>query len=421
MISYNTLVVLLGTSLLGANAGLIGTFAVLRGRALLGDALAHAALPGLCIAFLIVGERNLPAMQLGALVTGLIGVLIVAGLRRGTRIKEDAAIGIVLSVFFGLGIVLVRMIQNQTTTGSKAGLDSYIFGKTAGMLADDVYFIAAISGGCLLLVLLLFKEFRVVSFDPGFARVQGFPTFGLDLLLTGLIAVTVVIGLPAVGVVMIAALLILPAAAARFWTDRLGRMVTCASGLGWMIGALGTALSAGYNGMPTGPVIVLVGTGMFFISAMAAPRRGVLARAAHQWTLRRRIADQGILRALYLAASEAGREGQLGIEPIARVEQCGRAQAEALLAAARGKGFVEITHSGTIRLTDEGARRAVEAMRVFQLWKLLLAEYPEQAALATDLDFEAAERKLPPEIMRELISRLDVPDLPTEGAAGTAP
>src|SRR5262249_39926493 len=189
-------------------------FAVLRRRALTGDALAHAALPGLCLAFLVVGERNLPAMLLGALVTGVLGVSIITALKQRTRIKEDAAIGIVLSVFFGAGVVLSRLIQNLSATGSKAGLESYILGKTAGMIAQDVYLIGGVALASLALMLLLYKEFRLVAFDPEFARIEGWPTYRLDLLLMVLIAVTVVIGLPAVGVVMMTALLILPAAAA---------------------------------------------------------------------------------------------------------------------------------------------------------------------------------------------------------------
>lgn len=411
MISYNTLIVLLGTSLLGANAGLIGSFAVLRGRALMGDALAHAALPGLCVAFLIVGQRNLPAMQLGALVSGLLGVLIVTGLRRGGRVKEDAAIGIVLSVFFGLGIVLMRMIQNQTTTGSKAGLDSYIFGKTAGMLVADVYFIGGISALCLLVVVLLFKEFRVLSFDLGFATAQGLPTFLLDVLLTGLISITVVIGLPAVGVVMVAALLILPAAAARFWADRLGRMVMLASLFGLGIGAVGTIASARYNGLPTGPVIVLVGTTVFTVSALFAPRRGIVARAARQLHLRRRIADQQLLRALYQAARAAGGDTNLSLEFLSAVRQRRRGDWQRLIPIARRRGFIDQDAKGRSRLTPLGAEKARAAQRAFELWRLLLAEYPEEVAGATDLDFEAVEESLPDELKQSLLARIEVPPL----------
>ena len=152
MISYNTLIVLAGGSLLGASAGLVGCFAILRGRALVGDALAHAALPGVCLAFLVAGQRSLPPLLCGALASGLAGIWLIALLRRHTRIKEDAAIGLVLSVFFGVGIALERMIQNQSASGAKAGLDSFLLGKTAGMLLADVYLIAAVSLLCRRLV-----------------------------------------------------------------------------------------------------------------------------------------------------------------------------------------------------------------------------------------------------------------------------
>jgi len=276
--TYTTLVVLAGTSLLGACSGLVGCFAVLRGRALTGDAVAHAALPGVCLAFLVLGERRLPEMLLGALITGLLGIATVSALRHMTRIKEDAAIGIVLGVFYGVGIVLSSFIQKQTTTGSKAGLDSYILGKTAGMIVQDVILIGLASASCLAVVLLLYKEFKVVAFDPGFASVQGWPAFRLDLLLMTLTAVTVVIGLPSVGLVLVAALLIIPAAAARFWTRRLGAMLCLATFFGGVIGAVGTLVSARYHHMPAGPTIVLVGTSLFVISLFFAPRRGFIAR-----------------------------------------------------------------------------------------------------------------------------------------------
>src|SRR5262245_5145817 len=202
--------VLLGTSLLGLSSGVIGSFAVLRRRALLSDALAHAALPGICVAFLLSGHRSFLALLTGAFLSGLLGVGVISVLRRHTRTKEDAAIGIVLSVFFGLGIALSRIIQNQPLRegGSRAGLDNFIFGKTAGMLVEDVYVILALLAFLLLVVTLLYKEFKLVSFDPEFAAVQGWPTLWLDLALMGLLALTAVVGLPAVGVVLMAALLI---------------------------------------------------------------------------------------------------------------------------------------------------------------------------------------------------------------------
>lgn len=269
-ILYNTLVVLVGVSLLAASAGLIGCFAVLRRRALTGDALAHAALPGLCLGYLAVGERHLPAMLAGAFVSGILGILLIAFLRRYSRIKEDAAIGIVLSVFFGAGIVLSQMIQ-RWPGGSRAGLESFIFGKTAGMNSEDVYWITSLSALTLAAVLLLYKEFKLVAFDPDFARVQGWPVFPLDLALMGLLALAVVVGLPAVGVLMMAALLIIPPATARFWTDRLGVMLILSAGLGILAGLVGAALSDAHERLPTGPAIILTATVFFLVSALAAP------------------------------------------------------------------------------------------------------------------------------------------------------
>jgi manganese/zinc/iron transport system permease protein len=275
---YNTRVVLEGAGLLGASAGVIGTFAVLRRRALVGDALAHASLPGLCLAFLVVGERDLFAMLTGALISGILGIAIIALLRRWTKIKEDAAVGTVLGVFFGAGIVLSSIIQRRPG-GSRAGLESFILGKTAGMSSDDVHLVAILALGTLLLVLILYKEFTLIAFDPAFGVVQGWPLVSLDLVLMGLIAVAVVIGLPAVGVVMMAAVLIMPAAAARFWTERLSRLLALSALMGLGMGVGGASLSAWHNQIPAGPAVILTGTALFGLSAIFAPRRGLLRRA----------------------------------------------------------------------------------------------------------------------------------------------
>jgi manganese/zinc/iron transport system permease protein len=322
-ISYNTAIVLCGAGLLGASAGMIGNFAVLRRRALTGDALAHAALPGLCVAFLlldyllqfpslrsllaaigIVDSRNLPALLVGALCSGVLGVAVISGLRRWTRIKEDAAIGIVLGGFFGAGIALLRLIQNSST-GNKAGLQSFILGKTAGMIRDDVFLIGGMGIVCLLLVLLLYKEFKLTVFDPGFATAQGWPIWRLDLLVMSLVAVAVVIGLPAVGAILMASMLILPAAAARFWTDRFGGLLVLSAVFGAASGVVGTALSAQFQKLPAGPIIILTGTALFLISVFFAPRRGLIARALEQLKFRRDLRSGKIASEIELPEADA--------------------------------------------------------------------------------------------------------------------
>lgn len=406
LLRYNTLVVLAGSALLGSCAGMVGSFAVLRRRALMGDALAHAALPGLCVAFLVVGQKSLPALLAGALVSGVLGIAVVSALRRYTRIKEDAAIGIVLSVFFGAGIVISRMIQNRSDLGSKAGLDSYILGKTAGMTLADVYFIAAMSAGCLVAVLLLYKEFKLMSFDPQFASAQGWPVVALDLLLMGLVAVMVVVGLPAVGVVLIAALLIVPGAAARFWTDRLGVMLAVSAGLGLAIGVVGTAVSARYSGLPAGPIIVLVGSAMFLLSMLLAPRRGLVARAISQRRFEHELAERNLLRVLYEESEvELPHLPLVPLRDLVAERAWTTEQLMALLDELASEELVTREPDGC-RLTSRGLRRAAAITRGHRLWQAYLTHYADAATATANLASESIEDVLPEPIVRELTEQL---------------
>ena len=288
-LSYNEALVLQGASLLGASSGVIGCFAVLRRRALTGDALSHATLPGLCLGFLVAGQAGMLALLSGAAISGVLGIGIIAGLRRWTRIKDDAAIGIVLSVFTGLGVVLLSVVQGRPR-GGQAGLDSFIFGKTAGMIWQDAVWITILALATLLIVVVAFKEFKLVAFDPGFARVQGWPAFAVDFVLMLLIVVAIVIGLPAAGVLMMAALLVIPGAAARFWTERLHVMLLLAGLFGMASGAAGTFLTMIFVKAPTGPTIILVASLIFLVSLLFAPRRGVIARSLERRQLRQLLA-----------------------------------------------------------------------------------------------------------------------------------
>jgi len=384
--NYNTLVVLVGVSLLGASSGIIGAFAVLRKRALTGDALSHAALPGLCIAFLIVRERQLLALLVGAFATGVAGIAIISALGRWTRVKEDAAIGTVLTVFFGLGIVLLKIIQNLQGIGSKAGLNSYIFGKTAGMTRGDVYVILAASILCLAVIVILFKEFQLVSFDGGFARSLGWPVFALDLLLMSLVAAAVVIGLPNVGVVLVSALLIMPGAAARFWTDRLSTLLIVAGAFGFATGLVGTALSASFSQLPAGPIIVLTGATLFLVSLLFGVRRGVIARLVQHLRFQREWHERQLLRALYESLPAwAASSPAFSAKSLAARHAWTPAQLDRLLAAAAADGLVARSAHDQWRLTDAGLRRAIDVVRGQRLWEAFLTEYPDQSGSIANL------------------------------------
>ncbi|MCM3785948.1 metal ABC transporter permease [Neobacillus mesonae] len=274
--------ILLGSMLLGFSSGLIGSFTYLRKQSLIGDTLAHAALPGICIAFMLSGVKSTFLFMLGALVAGFIATIGISVITRYSRIKQDTALGVVLSVFFGVGIVMLTRIQHGDY-GSKSGLDKYMFGQAASMVRSDVYMLLGVSVLLLVVCFLLFKEFKLISFDSGFARGMGYPSALLEQLLLFLTVVAVVAGVQIVGVVLVAALLITPAAAARYWTHSLGIMVCLAGLFGALSGAAGTLISATTPDLPTGPVTVLVITVVFGVSILLAPGRGLLAKKIRKW------------------------------------------------------------------------------------------------------------------------------------------
>lgn len=295
--TYNTLVVLLGASLLGVACALVGTFAVLKGRALLADAVAHAALPGVVGAFWITGARELPILLAGGLGAGLVGLAALAAMRRHGRTREDSALALVLSVLFGLGIVFSRSIQN-TPGGAKAGIDTFILGKTAGIVMADVLIVAGVAATIGLAVVVLYRPLLLSTFDADFGRTIGWPVARFDYLLMALLVVAVIAGLPMAGVVMVAALTIIPPSAARAWTGHLPQMLGLSSLFGIAACALGVYASLQVAQLPSGPSIVLAAGVLFVASALVAPHRGALALAFRRKRFRDDLALRALLREL---------------------------------------------------------------------------------------------------------------------------
>ena len=283
LFDYTLRNVALGSALLGIVSGVLGSFAVLRRQGLLGDTLAHAALPGVCLAFLFTGSKAPLVLLLGAALAGWVGTLILLLIVRQTRLSEDAALGIVLSTLFGLGIMLLTYLAKRNDA-NQAGLDSYLFGQAAALVERSVLTFALLGGVTLALVALFYKEFKLLTFDPDFAASLGFGTNRLAVLLTSLIVVAVVIGLQTVGVVLMAAMLIGPAAAARQWTNRLGVMIGLAALIGAASGVIGAVLSFQQDDLPTGPTIILTLTLFVALSLAFAPERGLV----WDWARRRR-------------------------------------------------------------------------------------------------------------------------------------
>ncbi len=429
LIPYNTLVVLLGCALLGVAAGTVGTFALLRGRALVADAIGHAALPGVALAALVVGAvgadpRSLPPLLAGAALAGLLGVLAVQALSRTGRIREDAAIAVVLSAFYAAGVALLSWLQTRPGA-AQAGLSKFILGQAAAMRAEDAIIAAAVAGACLLVVLLAFQALRAASFDPDFARVQGLAVGRVDLLLLGLLVVVCVAGLQAVGLILVVALLVLPAATARLLTHRLPRMLAIAAAVGAVAGAGGAMASAWRPEVPTGAAVVLAAAAMFSLALLFSPGRGLLARGAIR--LRRRLSadTDHFLRAAWEAQEAAGAgPGTAGdrwasIESVAATRGWtpGRARRLARWLALRGlvacaQGHVHLTPLGAT-----AARRAVRAHRVVE--HHLLAAGAADIASADRLA-DLVEHGLPAEMAARLLPEPSaLPDSPHALGKGT--
>ena len=274
---YTLRTITLGTAILGAVCGMLGSFAVLRKQSLLGDAISHAALPGIAIAFMITGTKDSTVLLLGALISGLLGTFWIRGIITKTHLKSDTALGLILSLFFGFGMLLLTFIQKQPNA-NQAGLDKYLFGQAATLLIADVWLMVIVSILCLGVILLFWKEFKVLLFDADYTKTLGFNTKFIDILITSFIVLAIILGLQTVGVVLMSAMLLAPAAAARQWTNSLSIMIGLASFFGAASGVIGTAISASHHNLSTGPVIVLVAAVFTLFSFIFSPGRGILFR-----------------------------------------------------------------------------------------------------------------------------------------------
>ena len=413
---YNTRLVVICTMLLGCACGLMGGFLLLRKRSLIGDTLSHATLPGVGLSFMLLvalgGDgKSLPILLAGAGITGVIGCAAVLFIREQTRIKDDAAMGIVLSVFFGAGVAILGVIQKMPE-GSAAGLESFIYGKTASMVMSDFQILVFITVCVITCSLLLFKEFRLLCFDENFAAVLGWPVKFLDILLLALITAVTVAGLQAVGLILIIAFLITPAAAARFWTNQLDRMLMLSALIGAASGWIGASLSAFFPRLPAGAVIVLVAALFFVVSMLIGTERGVMIRFLRQSQLEKRMGRQHLLRALY-EILEGGRvTEELNIRTVPFRQIRGRRtwsdrQLRDYIRRAYNEGLVEAPNKAdSILLTETGLVEAKQVTRNHRLWEMYLIEYADVATSRVDRDADMVEHILGDKMVTRLENKL---------------
>ncbi len=387
-LGYNATLVAIGAALLGTAAGVTGTFLFLRKRALVSDAISHATLPGVGLAFMVMvalgGDgRNLPGLLLGSALSAWAGLWCVAWLTRRTRLAEDAAIGAVLSVSFGFGVVLLTVIQTMSS-GRQAGLETFLLGSTAGMLFSDAVIIALGGALCLVLVLILRRPMTLVAFDPEYAASAGVNVARVDLAIMALVMAVTVVGLKIVGLILIVAMLIIPPVTARFWSARSDRVTALSGALGGLAGYTGAAISAAAPALPTGPIIVLTAFALFAVSLAFAPGRGVLAAVLRHRRFQRRVhLRQGLL---------AMAQGQPIYERLTL-----RLLRRAGLARADGVA------------TEAGRARAAKALRDEARWEVVRATESHSGAAALYDGLRDIETVLTPDQIAEIDRKIGPP------------
>lgn len=400
--------VVLGSILLTASSAIVGCFTFLKKKALVGDAVAHSVLPGVCLAFIISGTKNPFLLIIGAFITGWISLVFIDQISAKSKIKEDTAIGLILSVFFGIGIMLLTVIQHSGNA-AQSGLDHFLFGKAASLIGEDLIAFAAVAITLLIVVFMFFKEFTIIAFDEEFAKSLGFPVRRLELVLTTLTVLAVVVGIQAVGVVLMAAILITPAAAARFWTDNIKKMILMAAIFGAFSGLAGAYISYIAPSMPTGPWIVIVISTIAFISFFFAPRKGIIYKTYMQRKIRRMMVEENILKVFYHLGEHDNDFYKTRTEQDLMKKRSFRpGELQHGLNKLKSQGYLK-RKEGQWSLTKEGKNKGQRIVKLHRLWEVYLTKYLRIAPDHVHEDAETIEHFLTPELEARLEKLLEYP------------
>ncbi|QDH80384.1 iron chelate uptake ABC transporter family permease subunit [Echinicola soli] len=401
----NVLMVVTGIVLLSISAAMVGTFTFLDKKALVGDAISHAVLPGVCLAFMISGNKNPYWIVSGAFVTGALSTYTITWVANYTKLKEDTVIASVLSIFFGVGIVMMTQLQ-QTGNASLSGLDHFIFGNAISIVGQDLWVYGFLALAIIIVILVFYKEFQLMVFNRSFAESVGLPVKRLEFLFNSLMVLAVVTGIQAIGVVLMAALLITPAAAAKFWTNRLSLMLLIAVIFSVVSGIVGAYISFVLPHMPTGPWVVIVLSLIAFLSFFFSTKKGILTKWISKRNYQRKIHRDHILKALF-SANEQGHEGLSSSEVYANFP--GKSFRTQYAINKLGKEGYIYEKQLVISLTKKGIKEAGRIVRLHRLWELYMTEYMNIAPDHVHDSAEKLEHIITPELERQLDKNLNFP------------
>lgn len=400
--------VYIGIILICTASAIVGCFTFLRKRALLGDTIAHASLPGVCIGFIISGTKHPVYITLGAFSTGLLSAYLVDYIVNKSKLKSDVALGIVLSIGFSVGILLLTSIQHSNNA-AQSGLDGFIFGKVASLLQSDVMIMAGIAIAVIVITILFMKEFVLISFDPSFAKSIGLPYEKIEFLLTAITVLTIVIGIQTIGVVLMAALLITPSAIARFWTDRLSKMIFIAIVASIFCGIMGAYLSSQIPNLPTGPSIVMFLSIVALLSFVFSPNKGIVYKYLLKAKNNQKILEENILKTIYqLGEANKRFDAYFTKKDILEKKIFQNFQLNKGLKQLKNKGYL-IQSDESWKLSKEGKIKGQRITRLHRLWEIYLTQFLHLSPDHVHDDAETIEHLITPEIEDKLTELLGYP------------
>ena len=408
----NVVYVVLGMIFINSSSALIGTFAFLRKRSLIGDAIAHSLLPGICIGFLVAGEKNPVYLLAGAFATGWISIFLVDYIVNHSRVKQDTAIGIVLSSFFAFGIVLLTFIQ-KSGNANQAGLDHFLFGQAAAITRDEILLFSIIFLLILLAVIFFYRSFILISFNPEYASSIGLPVRFFEFLLTSLTVLAIATGIQALGVILMSALIITPAAAARLWTHNLKLLLVIAVGFSIVSGISGAYISYTTSGMPTGPWVIITLSAITLFSITFAPKRGFLSKYLIRVRNEKKINDENILKTLYSIFESKEHLRTFRSAELTEARSFNTGSLNQSLKRLVKKGFLE-KNMDQFSLTDSGIIESKRIARLHRLWEQYLLKRTRVDVDHVHSGAEAIEHIITPEIEKELEKELGIEGIPQE-------
>lgn len=402
-------VVVFGSMLLGACSALIGTFSLLQKRALIGDTIAHSLLPGICTAFLLYPVKNTWTLLIGAVISGLFSIYVIDYIRQKTKLKNDAIIALTLSVFFGIGLFLLGIIQ-QGDYANQSGIDHFLFGKAAALMYDDLIVYGILALSTLAIIILFFRAFFTTTFDPHFAQSIGMPIKAIDFLLSTLTVIAVAIGIQTVGVVLMAAMLVTPAAGARYWTNNLRKLLIYAAILGAISGFFGALISYLAPNMPTGPWIVLSLSFFTITSILFAPKRGVLYRWNKKRNWKSKLESENVLKTFFLLGEKDHdfTKSRTAIDLINRRHFNEITLKKTLRKLVNKEKLIQI--NGNYTLTARGKEEGQRLSKIHRLWEMYLTTTLNIAPDHVHEDAESIEHIITPELEKRLEEILDFPE-----------